>query len=192
MRQLRLAMDLGLNVPRTLVSQQPQEVRAFCADLGGAVVAKKLSVGHGLNTASIIVTGNDLACDSSICVCPAIYQELIHSQRHLRVNCFGSDVHAFVIQSEDFDWRLNLNVRFNPFKLDGQVTEKLIAMLGACHLEMGIFDMVLLPNDEIVWLELNPQGQFLFCEALSGSDLIGPFTDFLAGPAYQAGAARPA
>lgn len=36
-----------------------------------------------------------------------------------------------------------------------------------------------LTPDGAVFLEINPQGQFLFAEGLSGTDLIGPFTQFV-------------
>jgi hypothetical protein len=40
-------------------------------------------------------------------------------------------------------------------------------------------DMMLTDDGQLVWLELNPQGQFLFSEAKGGYDLTNPFVDFL-------------
>jgi hypothetical protein len=39
-----------------------------------------------------------------------------------------------------------------------------------------------------MWLELNPQGQFLFVEGLTGVDLAGPFSEFLFREAQGAAA----
>jgi hypothetical protein len=44
---------------------------------------------------------------------------------------------------------------------------------------MGIVDMKLAPDGEPVWLEVNPQGQFLFLEGLCGMPLTEIFADFL-------------
>ena len=42
MRQLRVARDVGMAVPATLLSNDPEQVRRFAAELQGAVVAKML------------------------------------------------------------------------------------------------------------------------------------------------------
>jgi hypothetical protein len=45
---------------------------------------------------------------------------------------------------------------------------------------MGVFDFKIdARSGETVWLEVNPQGQFFFLQGLSGSDLRGPFCQFL-------------
>ena len=43
---------------------------------------------------------------------------------------------------------------------------------------MGVFDLKMDPSGVPVFLELNPQGQFLFVEGLTGMDLIGAFSGF--------------
>jgi hypothetical protein len=57
---------------------------------------------------------------------------------------------------------------------------------------MGIFDLKLSDDGEPVWLEVNPQGQFLFVEGLAGLDLKAAFADFLRAEADHAAAARAA
>ena len=44
---------------------------------------------------------------------------------------------------------------------------------------MGAVDMKISEEGEPVFLEINPQGQFLFVEGLTGMDLTTPFVDFL-------------
>ncbi len=50
---------------------------------------------------------------------------------------------------------------------------------------MGIFDVKLTDDDEPVFLEVNPQGQFLFVEALCGLPLADIFAAFLVDQATQ-------
>ena len=66
-----------------------------------------------------------------------------------------------------------------PYKLDDVTERRTIALVQRLGLEMGVMDMMITEDDSIVWLELNTQGQFLFGEALSGYDLINPFSSFL-------------
>ena len=46
---------------------------------------------------------------------------------------------------------------------------------------MGVFDLEMDPSGVPVFLELNPHGQFLFVEGLTGMDLIGAFSGSLRG-----------
>jgi hypothetical protein len=115
----------------------------------------------------------------SLSICPACYQEYIPGDRHIRVNCFGEDVYAVQIESSDLDWRQNLDVPFSKFVVSPNLHSRLQHVLRALGLTMGVFDLKLDPKDEAVWLEINPQGQFLFVEGITGCDLTTPFVQFL-------------
>lgn len=44
---------------------------------------------------------------------------------------------------------------------------------------MGMIDLKITPDGEPVWLEVNPQGQFLFLDALTGLELGKRFAEYL-------------
>jgi hypothetical protein len=48
---------------------------------------------------------------------------------------------------------------------------------------MGIIDLKLTPDGEPVWLEVNPQGQFLFLDAFADLQLAAKFADYLVAQA---------
>jgi hypothetical protein len=51
---------------------------------------------------------------------------------------------------------------------------------------MGILDLKLGSDGELVWLEINPQGQFMFLEGMGrGIRLSRPFCDFLRTEAFK-------
>jgi hypothetical protein len=176
--QLRAAVRAGLRVPKTLVSQQPTSVRRFLRGLGGSGIVKKL-VGTSMKPlATVPIAESDLR-DEDILLCPAMYQERIRGTRHVRANCFGESIHAVLIESPWLDWRRDLSVPFVAHDLDPTVERQLIEVLRVLGIRMGVMNLMYTPEGDVVWLELNTQGQFLFGEALAGVDLIGPFTDFL-------------
>lgn len=177
--QLNAAAECGLRVPRTLVSQDPEEIRRFCESAGGTIVVKKLIGAPPAPLAALSVTLDDLQNDASLRLCPAIYQEQIAGGRHIRANCFGTNVFSVLIESPLLDWRRDLSVRFSPYTLDDRTEAQLIMLLKRLGIEMGILDLILGRDGEVTWLELNTQGQFLFCEALAGIDLMNPFAEFL-------------
>ena len=177
--QLRAALAAGLRVPRTLVSQNPERIREFAASLGGQMIVKTVSGVLGIPSLTGKVTSEHLEQDGPLRACPAIYQELIPGCRHLRVHCFGPDVHAALLESDLLDWRHPMDAEVTPYELPIALSETLLALLARLGLQMGIFDLKLTDENEPVWLELNPQGQFLFIEALGGGNLVEPFVRFV-------------
>ena len=57
-----------------------------------------------------------------------------------------------------------------------------IAMLRKLGLLMGCFDFVVTPENDIVFLEVNEGGQFLWLESASGAPILDAFSDFLIRP----------
>lgn len=179
--QLRLASAAGFRIPRTLLSQDPRRIRQFAESLGGPLVVKTVAGMLGVPSLTGEVTRQQLECDGPLQACPAIYQELIPGRRHLRVHCFGDEVHCAMIQSDLLDWRHPLDAEIEPFTLQKKIRDALLGILAEFGLQMGIFDLKLVDDGEPVWLELNPQGQFLFVQALGGGDLVTPFVCFVQG-----------
>ena len=177
--QLRVASAAGLRVPRTLLSQDPERIRAFAASLNGPMIVKAVAGMLGVPSLTGQVTNKQLEEDGPLIACPAIYQELIPGRRHIRVHCFGNEVVGALIESDLLDWRHPLDANIEPFALPQRIKDILTAILNEFGLQMGIFDLKLIDDDEPVWLELNPQGQFLFIEALGGGELVDPFVRFL-------------
>lgn len=177
--QLNVADALGLRIPRTIVSQDPDCIRNFCAELGGRLIAKKLIGTSRQALATVLLTAGQLRDDSALKMAPCMYQEYIQGTQHVRVNVFGDQVHAILIQSDTLDWRRDLSGPFTSHTLPVKVQHQLVRLVRELGLSMGIMDMMYSKTGELVWLELNTQGQFLFGEALSGYDLTTPFVEFL-------------
>jgi len=188
--QLRAARRAGLCVPRTLVSQEPAEIRRFCAELPDRVVIKAVRGTSRAPLLTVPVTADLLASDAALSVCPAIYQERVEGTRHLRVHCFGDEVHAVSIEAAVLDWRADLRIPMSPTTLPDDVKRRLLEVLRILDLRMGIFDLKIDPAGEAVWLEVNPQGQFVFLQPLAGIDLVTPFADFLRAEAVRGRSGR--
>jgi hypothetical protein len=177
--QLRFAAASGFRVPRTLLSQDPDRIRQFAASLNGRMIVKTVAGMLGVPSLTGEVTPEQLEHDGPLKACPAIYQELIPGREHLRVHCFGTKVKTTLIKSDLLDWRHPLEIEIEPFELPQKLGKSLLDILAKFGLQMGIFDLKLTPEHHPIWLELNPQGQFLFVEALGGEQLVDPFVRFL-------------
>ncbi|MCC3767910.1 hypothetical protein [Streptomyces sp. UNOC14_S4] len=176
--QLAVARQQGLRVPDTLLSNDPSAVRDFHRRHHGRVIIKAARNSGRVFLATCPVD-LDRISDAQIRAVPGIYQEWIPGTAHLRVNCFGDEVHAALIETDDLDWRPNINVPVTPYTLDPALERQLIALLRALDLKVGMMDLKLTDQGDPVWFEVNPQGQFLFLEPLTGQGLLASFADFL-------------
>jgi glutathione synthase/RimK-type ligase-like ATP-grasp enzyme len=180
--QLQIAQEVGLNVPKTLISQNPEHIRQFCASLDNQAILKAVSGTRKAPLATVKIREDLLASEQGLRLSPAIYQALIPGNRHLRVNVFGDRVYTALISSEHLDWRIYLDqAKVEPFKLPAETQKQLLQFMKILDLRMGAFDLKLTDQGELVWLELNQQGDFLFIEGLSGLKLADAFADFLCG-----------
>ena len=85
-----------------------------------------------------------------------------------------------VLESSELDWRSNLDIPFRTIDLDNEIKEKIRKVTKRLGLQMGVFDLKLIEGSmSPVWLEINPQGQFLFVEGLTNLNLTKYFAKFL-------------
>lgn len=177
--QLKAATAAGFRVPRTLISQHPPSIRRFADSLEGRVIVKQIKSTRSFGGATTIISNELLQSQDVLELAPTMYQELIPGEQHLRVHCFGTDIHTTLIESKDLDWRFDLNVPMREIRLDACMNARLLRVLDILKLRMGIFDFKIDREGEIVWLEVNPQGQFLFIEGLTGAPLTAAMATFL-------------
>ncbi|MEE1793751.1 hypothetical protein PUR28_23755 [Streptomyces sp. BE308] len=183
--QLAVAREEGFRVPRTLVSQSRQEVIEFVRRTGRVIVKPVLGASGPLMFTQYLDDPSSIP-EESFRVCPAVYQEYVPGRRHVRLNCFGEDMCAALIETDRLDWRPDLNVPITRWEVPEPLARRVTAVLRRLDLRMGIIDIKLMPDGEPVWLEVNPQGQFLFLEPLLGEPLADRFLDFLIAEAADA------
>lgn len=178
--QLRAAVEVGLRVPATLISQVPDDIRSFCERVGGRMVTKPVASTIDVPLRAGVMTSEELPGDEVLSLSPAIYQELVPGMRHLRACTWGSTVICGTLESPIMDWRTDPNPTVGTAEIDADTAERLIALNAALGLEMGISDLKTAPDGGApYWLEVNPQGQFLFLEGLGGPEVAKPFAEFL-------------
>jgi hypothetical protein len=178
--QLTVARQVGLTVPRTLVSSDPDAIRAFTRTQGGTLIAKTLTGLLGTSLEAGRVPVESLVDDEDMSLTATIYQEEVPGTDHLRVMVFGDDVHVARIRSGALDWRLANDMEIEPIPAEPMLAAQLRAVVEQLGLRMGIFDLKVRPDGQVVFLEVNPQGQFLFVEGMSDMPLGDAFATFAA------------
>ncbi|GAA4115955.1 ATP-grasp ribosomal peptide maturase [Knoellia locipacati] len=178
--QLPAARAAGLEIPRTLVTSDPGEARAFVDRLGlGQVICKAFSATeeHWRETRRVGQAEYDLL--DRVELAPVIFQELVPAEVDLRVTVVGEEVFAAAIHSQELsyplDFRMFLDwgagVRMTATTLPDDVTQSLLHLLKAAGLRYGAVDMRRTPDGRHVFLEVNPAGQWRFVEEVTGQQV---------------------
>lgn len=175
--QLHYACESGFFVPNTLVSQDPVRIQTFFQSETGGVIVKplKASINKQIFTVDLLKEAFDRP--NEFRSFPAIYQQKIGGNQHLRIVCLPTQIFVFLIKSNELDWRKNINIDIQIIETDSSIAKKCTILLSKLKLSMGIIDAKIF-NDKIYFLEINPQGQFLFLEALTGVDLKSAYAEF--------------
>lgn len=179
--QLGIAREVGFRVPETLISQSLEQVTEFTKRLNDKVIVKPVVGAAGPLLFTQFVGDPHRFDPESFAVCPAVYQEYIEGSEHIRLNCFGDQSFAGLIETSDLDWRPNLKVPIKSWPVPASLHQQVRAVLDRLGLAMGIVDIKRTPEGQFVWLEVNPQGQFLFLQPLTNMPLDQYFADYLLG-----------
>lgn len=173
-RQLRVAAEAGLVVPRTLISNDVDELRAFSATVAGPVVCKTFSsliFGHGDTSESVYTTIIDPAQvdPEQFAVTAHLVQEWIPKEFEARVTMvadvpFAAAIHANSADAH-VDWRADYqSLRHERIDVPPDVTTGMRHYLRRFGLNFGAFDFVVEPTGRWRFLECNPNGQWLWLE----------------------------
>lgn len=196
--QLELARALGLEIPRTLVTNDPAAARTFWDACGGRVVTKMMAsfalhdaAGREQVVFTNPVTADDLEALDGLRLCPMTFQERLEKARELRVTVVGSRVFTAAIDSNALersrtDWRregLALIDRWETCALPAEVEARLLALMDALGLNYGAADFIVTPEGRHVFLELNPAGEFFWLERRNGLPISDALAEVLLGQA---------
>jgi glutathione synthase/RimK-type ligase-like ATP-grasp enzyme len=174
--QLRAADRLGIRTPKSLFSNDPDEIRRFINQLGGNAIFKTYHPGFWKDDgrwASVFSSRiglERLPSDHLLQASPGIFQEEIKKAFELRITCFGDTAVAARLNSQGSartrtDWRADPDgVPTEPFRLPESVQEACRALMKALGLAYGAMDWIVTPEGEYVFLEVNEQGQCLWVE----------------------------
>jgi MvdD family ATP-grasp ribosomal peptide maturase len=191
--QLQAARELGLEVPRTLTTNDPAAVRAFAEACEGGMVTKMLSSfavyegGEELVVFTNPVKPEDLSDLSGLSLCPATFQEMIPKALELRVTVVGDRVMSASIDSQSsaraaHDWRrdgLRMVEDWRPYELPPEVEEKILRLMDYFVLNYGAIDIIVTPDGRHVFLEVNPVGEFFWLERRPGLPVSDAIADVL-------------
>ena len=191
--QLQVARELGLDIPRTLTTNDPGAVRAFAESCENGIVTKMLSSfaiyeeGKELVVFTNPVKREELEDLAGLSLCPATFQESVPKSLEIRVTVVGQRVMCAAVDSQvsaraTHDWRrdgVSMLQEWRPYELPIEVEEKILRLMDHFTLNYGAIDIILTPDGKHVFLELNPCGEFFWLERSPGLPISDAIADVL-------------
>lgn len=187
-RQLLAAQQAGLTIPATLITNNTLEARRFIDKLQGRVIHKVLGTSPEQRfLATKRWSETDAGALEQLHKTPVLFQQEITGAKDLRVTVMGDRLFAaafdstYAINHEGIwiDNRLNLDVPYTEYKLPAAIQAGILATMRTLGLVFGTVDLKIDESGQPIFLEINPQGQFLYVEILTGMPLAKSMAEFL-------------
>lgn len=189
--QLSIAQKLGFRIPKTLITSNPEELREFARTTKTGVIYKAFTQGHlGLSQREVLYANRlrpeHLQHADLLRNTPGIFQEEIKKKLELRITVIGKKVFPAEIHSQEQergeeDWRRAdvAKLKHAVHKLPKKIEKLCLALVEYFQLNYGAIDMILTPEGDYVFLEINPSGQYGWIEDLTGLPLTESLADLL-------------
>ncbi len=172
--QLTMAQERGLEIPRTLMTNDPDEALRFVDACGYRdVVYKSFSSTADEWRETRVLKAEELSLLAQVAHAPVIFQEYVPADYDLRVTVVAGELFPAAIHSQQtaypVDSRIDIgNARIEATTLPDELGEALLAYVADLGLTYGAIDLRLTPDGRYVFLEINPAGQFHYIEVATG------------------------
>ena len=168
--QAQLIKQQGFDVPETLITNDPDLVRAFRRE-HGAIVYKSISY-----VRSIVrkVEDRDLDRLESVRTCPTQFQRYIAGP-NLRVHTVGGQAFATAITSQATDYRYAYlegeDERLEATVISPDLEQRCVALSQALRLGFAGIDLKLGDDGKVYCLEVNPCPAFSYYQLHTGQPI---------------------
>lgn len=188
--QLTLAQRIGLEVPSTLMTNDPEEAKAFWERYDSAVIYKQFLALPDSWRETRLLRPQEADLAATVQWAPVIFQRHVEAEADIRVTVIGDELFAAAadVRNAEYptDVRLNLDAPYAPHRLPVPIADRLRLLMNELGLRYGAIDLRLTPDGRYVFLEINPAGQFLYIEHGTKQKIATALANYLAA-ADQAG-----
>jgi hypothetical protein len=170
--QLAMVATLGVAVPATVLTNDPDAVRAFVAKHPKSIFKPVQGGAHTRRVTPDHVSDDNLG---NLRHAPVTLQEEVPGT-NIRVFVAGERVLACEVRTPAIDFRDDMGASLTPHELPAEMAEVSLRVARALDLVWTGIDFRLTPDGRYIFLEANPSPMFLGFEAHTGL----PLTEALA------------
>jgi glutathione synthase/RimK-type ligase-like ATP-grasp enzyme len=189
--QLVLAAEVGLPIPRTLITNDPNAALRFISAQGAArTIYKTFLASMQCWRETRVVQSDEVPLLDLVRLAPVIFQEYVPAVADIRVTVMGDRMFAAAITPApggyDVDYRMDMaNATFRRTTLPDDTKKKIVRLMKRLGLVYGAIDLRRTPDGAHVFLEVNPAGEWRFVEERTGQPMTQTFAEMLVEFARQ-------
>jgi glutathione synthase/RimK-type ligase-like ATP-grasp enzyme len=184
--QLAIAQRIGLEIPPTLMTNDPDAAVAFWQHHEGQIVYKQFAARPDSWRETRRLRPEETALADAVQWAPVIFQRYVEAEADIRVTAVGDTLFAAAADvrhaAYPVDIRLNPDVTYHAHTLPEPVSMLLRRLMRELRLCYGAIDLRLTPDGRYVFLEINPAGQYLYIEQQTGQQISAALAGLLASP----------
>lgn len=185
--QLATAGSAGLSVPPTLITNEPAAAERFVREHDAAVVKP---LGSGVLTeagaAKLIYTNRVRAeeIDHTVSGTAHLFQQQVAKAYEVRLTVVDKVYFAVRLdgasEAARLDWRTDYDsLSYTVVTVPDQIREAVSRLLARLRLRFGALDFIVSPQDEWMFLEINPNGQWAWLQDATGLPISAAIADAL-------------
>ena len=187
--QLKTAQRLGFIIPDTLITNSKEQLIEFYQANNRDIIIKPISqtrISYRENSAFIFtnrVPQNLMEQIEQFDLIPCIFQRNIPKEYEIRATVVGEKVFAAAVYSQTddetkIDWRRK-RLEFVKIQLPAEIQNLCVQLLKELNLGFGAIDLIKTPSGEYVFLEINPNGQWVWIENQTGQKISDAVIEYL-------------
>ncbi|UFR03956.1 hypothetical protein KBP30_23510 [Streptomyces sp. Go40/10] len=191
-KQLDTALKLGFSIPRFTITNDEEDASDFISSCPSGVVVKSLN--------SPVITYRDQVCTlythlltaddreelNSVRFGPTYLQEFVKKSMDVRVTVFDDEVFAVGIKSTssedaliDFRRAEIYDLPHEVINIPEDLKQLCVQLVQRLNLKFGAIDLLLKPNGDYLFLEVNPNGQWYWLEWVTGLPMVRSLCNLL-------------
>ncbi len=188
--QWSVAKEVGLKLPRTLVTTDPAAAKNFINEIGiGKVVYKSFLAMHDAWRETRLIEQENMERLDLVRLAPVIFQEFIPGV-DLRIIAVGDQLFTAEIDARNTSYPVDMRMvigesQVRPIELPKDVHAALLKLQHRLGLVYGAIDVRRTDKGEYYFLEVNPAGQWMFVETRTGLAISQAVADYLDNMAIQ-------
>lgn len=184
---LNAAQKNGLKIPQTVVTKNKKSLLKYA---GESLITKNIANGHIYSKEGLHIMQGTQEVDVEKLnnqFYYSLFQNQIQKKLELRIFVLGKEMHCAAIFSQqndktkidyrNYDHEMENNIA--PYLLPKEVKSKILKLMNEIGLNSGSIDVIVTPENEYVFLEVNPVGQFQWIGAACNFNLEKKIAKYL-------------
>ncbi|MBD2356127.1 hypothetical protein H6G41_16095 [Tolypothrix sp. FACHB-123] len=163
--QLKAVKQLGVNIPATLIANDPQAITEFAQSHEKVIFKPVYGGAHTQLVTEFHLDPKRL--NLAVKISPVTLQEYIVGT-NIRSYVIADSVYSAEIRSAALDFREDMEAELIPKEVPEFVKQQCLAITQALKLQWTAIDWRLKPTGEYIFLEANPSPMFLHFEKQTG------------------------